>query len=355
MNTNDDDLYKSIADELSLNTMDRALWTKAFAESGGDSDKAKARYILLRFSVLKKQVSSSPIKPPPEIISSDELGELRRKLQAKLAINKRATLYGSLGLLPNCSDADIATKAHGIATEALETGGTLPAETKYAIDILSEPYSREQYDRKLWDDIGVTRTRALPSNNSETRNEAKVIGTFLEWWESKKVSVIIGVTSVALLGYMSKGFFEVKSSSEVQKEMVKVQREAVKTTEKIEMGRVDNQRAEIEERSAITHKAIDRSAELRNRSLAIQETAEQRRRTELEYRANAEAERQELRRKEQEQRLQLQREAAIRRDEINENRRVLGEQRYWSCMRLELEKGYTNASANSTCLRYKQR
>ncbi len=39
------EIYRVIADEPEKDEIDRVLWVKAFAESGGDRDKAKAIYM----------------------------------------------------------------------------------------------------------------------------------------------------------------------------------------------------------------------------------------------------------------------------------------------------------------------
>lgn len=95
--------YQRISEELSTNAMDGVLWTKALAESEGDLNKTKALYIRLRMAAL----NAPPQSPEADKAgSADEAVELRRKIQAKLALNKRASLYGTLGLAPTCSSQD---------------------------------------------------------------------------------------------------------------------------------------------------------------------------------------------------------------------------------------------------------
>lgn len=50
-------LLEIIADELDRQTMDRGTWLKAFTEAGGDTEKAKARYIDLRLRRLKDELA----------------------------------------------------------------------------------------------------------------------------------------------------------------------------------------------------------------------------------------------------------------------------------------------------------
>ena len=52
--------YDAVADELSKQDIKGGLWTRAFAESGGDEAKTKATYIQLRASQLHQQMRGTP-------------------------------------------------------------------------------------------------------------------------------------------------------------------------------------------------------------------------------------------------------------------------------------------------------
>lgn len=52
----EDAIYQAIALEMESREIDKALWTRAFAERDGDKDSTKARYIQLRFEKLKKEL-----------------------------------------------------------------------------------------------------------------------------------------------------------------------------------------------------------------------------------------------------------------------------------------------------------
>lgn len=52
MPESDDWAFEKVADELEKNTMDKVLWTRVFAESGGEENKAKALYIQRRVVVI---------------------------------------------------------------------------------------------------------------------------------------------------------------------------------------------------------------------------------------------------------------------------------------------------------------
>lgn len=49
----EDRLYTQIAQELETNTIDKALWTKAYAQAGGDEKQTRALYIKARFARLR--------------------------------------------------------------------------------------------------------------------------------------------------------------------------------------------------------------------------------------------------------------------------------------------------------------
>lgn len=55
----EEDAYARAADELETNQIDKATWARAFAESDGDADKTKARYIAFR---VKKLIGQAPLQ-----------------------------------------------------------------------------------------------------------------------------------------------------------------------------------------------------------------------------------------------------------------------------------------------------
>lgn len=340
MMNDDNHLYVRIAEELNTNSVDKALWTRAFAEAEGEPEKAKAAYIRLRFAELQKVSRETATQRQLEEKMAKSAAELRKRIQSKLAINKRATLYGALGLLPTSSDTEVANRINEITRNSMDSGKPAAAELKYAIDIIGDDYAREEYDRKLWEMLNPASRIVLQETSAPSMDSDSV---FLHWWQSKTVTAIVAATIVLLFGYLAKGMFEVKGSQEVQKESVKIKNQAANATEKIGLGQVENQRVDIQERSRAADRAHERSVELENRRIAMQEAAERRRLNELENRRIAEAEREELRRKEQE-----------RRNKLQEDRRAEGERKYWTCMRSRLESGYSNSNASSACSGYRR-
>lgn len=55
----EEEIYERISKEMESNSLDKGIWTKAFAMAGGDDRKARATYINLRFAKLQKIELSS--------------------------------------------------------------------------------------------------------------------------------------------------------------------------------------------------------------------------------------------------------------------------------------------------------
>lgn len=73
---NEDDLFKAAWDEIQSSKVDPAVWSRAFAQCGGDEQKTKAQYITLRVARLKDQTANlidvphvAPAKATPQASS----------------------------------------------------------------------------------------------------------------------------------------------------------------------------------------------------------------------------------------------------------------------------------------------
>ncbi|HAS52422.1 MAG TPA: hypothetical protein DCS21_12035, partial [Gammaproteobacteria bacterium] len=125
--------------------------------------------------------------------------ELRQKIQAQLAVNKRATLYGMLGLLPTCSGSDISERIQALLSDSEKSGTILNTEIQYAINVLQDDSKRREYDIKIWESINLKKTIVL---KNETDNN----------FFKNKFTAIVSVTLIIVIGYFSKGFFESKNT-----------------------------------------------------------------------------------------------------------------------------------------------
>ena len=91
-NSNDDDIFLIVAQELASKRIDEALWTKAYALENGDERKTKAHYIRLRVEQLKTAQSKT------EQIKAQDTTEHSRNEQDYLV--ERSNKAKALGLVP---------------------------------------------------------------------------------------------------------------------------------------------------------------------------------------------------------------------------------------------------------------
>lgn len=328
----DETFYRVIADELESNNMDKVLWTQAFANAEGDPDKTKANYIRLRYLALKKSAPSvSPLltqgsqRELPPVIGG--LARLRAELSEKLRIQGKSSLYTTLNLTPSADDSVVSSALAAFDSKIQNGSITASAEFKYAKETLGNPALREQYDRKLMEAL-IEGGRAQVVQPSYEPATYEYEGGFMSWWGSGKTTVIMGVLSVALLGYLALGFIKARGAHEVQKDAMSVQHEAVGVVGEIESSRVMNEKLRIEA-----------EANLRNRSLSIQEMNADRQRQEMENRLY-------MQRQEQERRSVLEQERLKVQQQQNEDRRAQRERQYYACMNTQLNNVYQSEAEN---------
>ena len=69
-------IYEKISEKIDQNTLDKGLWLKFFAESDGNKEKTKIRYIKERFKVLKnKEVEKRKEISEAEILNEEAANE----------------------------------------------------------------------------------------------------------------------------------------------------------------------------------------------------------------------------------------------------------------------------------------
>lgn len=329
----DKEIYQVIADELKNNSIDPALWTQAKEAAGGDPDKTEAGYIRLRFLDIVKSKSPAPrvISPtitpaaPKPAIRDDELSRIRAELAKKLAAQQKHSLYSTLKLQPDASDTVIAAAIDDLETGSPAGNGVNLAEFNYAKNTLRDPDLRAQYDRQLLESISYQGARPYRSV-AEPAYEGS-------WWESRKTSVIIGVLSVVLLGYLGLGYLQNHNSTKLQKEAIESQKEATQTSADIEKMRTQ---ADIKYKNDALRAQEDRqNQELALRARATDQILEQQRRS------------QENQRLAEEQRQKIQQEQV-------ENQRINREKQYWACMNQQMSQRDANSfDASARCSMYR--
>ncbi len=329
----DKGFYKIIADELATKKVDAAIWTQAIAIAEGDPDRTQAAYIRLRFLDLKKSAprqTTTPAQAKPLAATApiaDGLTRMRAELTRRLRAQGKSSLYSTLSVSPDASDAIITSAIADIEARAMTGAETPSAEFRYAKETLGDPVLRERYDRKLLD--GLLNEDQAPARQLPYE---VVVANDYSWWQSRKMSVIIGVASITLLGYLALGFFKAKNGHEIQKEVVDVQREAVHSITETEQ-----QRAQA-------------AIEQQNRN---QELMEQRQRDEWSYRVQMAEQQREIQQREQDRRDAMDRERVKAQQQQQDNMRAQREKQYWACMNQQLGmRDVSSYDASARCAMY---
>jgi hypothetical protein len=293
----DKNFYSLIADELENDNTDRALWTRALGESGGDPDKTKACYVRLRLAELKEAESAAgqhahraTAVGGDASVADNGLMSLRGKLAEALDTSKISSFYSVLGLTPQATDAAVAA---AISTmEARIDSGTASStpEFKYAKETLGNARARETYDRRLFERFtnSVSPEQGIFSNNHDQR--AASANALLTIWETRKTSVIVGVLALVVIGYMVLGFYKEREASAARKKALDVQILQTNKAAEIAATRAETERTLVEGALQGDEQRIRAQEQVANRVVSIQESAESRQSRELELRANTDAE-----------------------------------------------------------------
>lgn len=312
----DNDHYLLIAEELKTNSVDPVLWIQAKASAGGDRDKTEAVYIRLRFADLKKKsFQQSHIAPTvgPNSFGGD-LSRMRSDLAKQLLMQGKKSLYSVLNLHPDATDLIIKAAIADIELKNLDHLNISHAEFKYAKDTLGNPELREQYDRQLLNSLlGLPKPYLASSYEDDTESS---------WWESRKTSVIVGVFSIAVLGYLGLGYWRESHTSNLQKNIVDLAKDTTHSATDIEQTKVQ---ADIElKEKMFSLQAQRQKQELEIRARTTDQMLEQQRLAQ-EARASYENQRQEAEQKRQ----QTMKEQA-------ENRRLEKERQYYVCLNQQM-------------------
>jgi flagellar biosynthesis GTPase FlhF len=198
--------YGLVAEEIESGRQDRALWARALAESGGDSGKTKAYYIRRRIAAMTADSSA------PAATSDSGLQKVRTELRRQIVLQGKNSLYAVLGVPADCSDADVAAAIRRIAAP----GSALTPEIRYAVEVLGDPDAREQFDRRLLDQLNPPKPAAVSRNYEPATVETTGMGGGFN------------LMTVALLmlgvGYLGLSYFKEKSEREIRIKETEIRR-----------------------------------------------------------------------------------------------------------------------------------
>ncbi len=247
----------------------------------------------------------------------------------------KRSLYDVLEVHSKASPEIIAA-AMAVVTERLQRSidaGELDAKSELAIAreafaVLSDRQKRMAYDETLDQASGPSQVRRSSFYQSTVKPDS--------WWDGRKTSLaLLAVFTIAVI-YLASGFFKTAAQRQVNSAAI----QAVGSNDAI---RANNEGRLVDGVVQNTATVIERNSQISNRMIGVQETAENRRTRELDYRASATNQMIDLRRVEQNERLDRQRarDAAEVNRQVHAQReterrreqdRIDRERRYYACL-----------------------
>lgn len=90
----DEEIFTQVATEIKRREIDHGLWTRAFAQSGGDEKKALSIYIQLRFAAIKGELIRPDVKVSDRRYSFEISGGPLRLIKRRLEIEANRVTFG---------------------------------------------------------------------------------------------------------------------------------------------------------------------------------------------------------------------------------------------------------------------
>lgn len=297
------DNYRQAADEIEFGCQDRAIWAWALAEGGGDADRTKALYIRRRVAALAATVRAEPGPPDPE------LQGLRIELRRQLALQRKNSLYSVVGVPADCSDAELAAAVARLTG----AGQALGAEARYAVETLGDAAAREQFDRRLLEQLSHRPLASAGSDPTWAPASATSLGGGLK--------ALIAAILVLGAGYLGLGYMKDRSERELRLKEAEIRSEEIRRKAEISDRVVDHQAIALEASIA----AQERAAELRERQQLEARMRDDKARLDYAYRQEQQQAQAEQRRQQMEQR-QLEAEVRRRDSEAANRTRAMRQQ-----------------------------
>lgn len=369
----DKDIYAAINAELDKQQTDPALWTQAQAEAKGNAEITRAVYIRLRFAELKAQqrqvavgtgsglsLALEPVEAPapetaPEPPASADMQMLRNRLKRELAATGKFSLYQTLGLTPDASQA--AVDARIAELDQQEAAGDFHPGPEYRLakETLGNREAREAYDYRLLESLDPAAVPALapqrlpPAGVTTTQpalQRFEPLSATIEDTDLRRAHLIITVLALLSVVYLVLGFMRERNDYLTQVQAQAAQQRAHELA--IEQERVRNARLRDEQNARLADKIIDKSAAYGERRNDLLEDESEARRQQMEYRAEMERQRLQMEQERQQQRADMEREDMENLEQAREEQRAEQEKRYWACMNKELTRTYS-AEASERC------
>lgn len=214
------------------------------------------------------------------------------------------TLYDVL-LVSNLADQETISVAYQRLLQKLQSEGSQDSQNRAkfvqsAYDTLSNPDKKALYDQRLQD-------QEQPRQLATSQNRSDFDDVSDGWWKTPKVTLVIVISAVFIGFSLFTGHTGVKNKVEIVKESEYTKRQANELNAANVSKHLDNEGSLVKGTVENESKHIDESANVANRIVDVANREEDRRRIELEYRANANAQQLELQRKREEAAIELQR------------------------------------------------
>lgn len=357
----DESIYAQIADELEQGTPDRALWTRATADSDGNTDKTKAVYIRLRLADLKRKQAAAAAEslrlvedaPSPAAASSAaspgtfaSISSVRAELAASLLRLRKSSFYTVLQLTPEASDADVRDAIEDYAEKIAAGQAKATDAFTFARETLGNSAARAAYDRRLLGQLEDDVAAPPREPRSRQRSSSPAPALAQPSWLSPKIVAAVATGVVVALAFLAFSVYKERGAIAAKKAEIEAQALKINRTADNDATRTVTERALVDGVVRNSERRVEVGSQLANRSLDLQMNAEHRRRIEMENRAVQDAQRREDMKTAQEQRnkeYQLQ----------NEERKNEGEKRYWACMNAALDR-MSAADASARCGGYRR-
>ena len=159
-NAGDEKLYEEVARELQEKSMVPGLWTKVFAEMGGDDAKARALYIKYRVAQLaeasRQQLEKDRLARPQQVESISAIRARYIKVILAVVIVVATILAVIIGVMTNNKNFNANSVANDANTSAVTPAEQLPAvQTPADSEFDRQKILAEKGDADAQADLGV--------------------------------------------------------------------------------------------------------------------------------------------------------------------------------------------------------